>query len=159
MVFQLDPDWPGLKDQPSADSHDVDDSHMKRIAGEMEALVDRITGSTGSVGYPEFEHGDELPPSPRLPEGAGSLADLQRVCALTETELGGSDMRWTTANGFAQSIKNAYVHLIGEQGSDTGRYQQLISRDEKGNWKLAEAVRTMGKRWGEAQEANTYYNA
>lgn len=156
MVFRLDPDWPGLKDQPSTDSHDVDDSHMKRIAGEMESLLDRLTASTGSAAYPSYEPGDELPTSPQLPGGAGSLPDLQRVCAITETAMGGSDMMWATANGFARSIMQAYTVLIGEQGSDTGTYEVLTARDENGNWPLAETVRTMAKRWGEAREANTF---
>ncbi|MFI7638558.1 hypothetical protein [Nonomuraea sp. NPDC049400] len=156
MAFRLDPDWPGLKDQPSVDDHDVDDTNMKRIAGDMEALLDRLTRNTGSAESAEFEPGDQLPAAPQLSEGAGTLPDLQRICAITETQMGGSDPMWTTANGFARSIMNAYVLLVGEQGSGSGKYALLTAKDEKGNWPLAETVRTMGKRWGEANEANTF---
>ncbi|MFG1703424.1 hypothetical protein ACFLIM_09530 [Nonomuraea sp. M3C6] len=122
MALELDPDWPGTSDKDETADPYTHRPEVRRIAGEMNELLDKLTTSSG-IPVTEFAIAPGAPvPDPQLPTGAGSLPDLRQYCALSETQLG----EWPTALQFSFSISSAYSVLVGEPGTTSGLYASLV---------------------------------
>ncbi|MGP3932347.1 hypothetical protein [Nonomuraea sp. KM88] len=127
MVLERDPDWPGASDKDETEDPYTNRTEVRRIAGEMNELLKKIKDFSGiavtehaqEVGGPAFH--------PELPAGAGSLADLQRYCALSEHQMG----QWPAAMQYGFSAQMAYSTLVGEPGANSsGLYAQLVASAE-----------------------------
>ncbi|SEM05311.1 hypothetical protein [Nonomuraea pusilla] len=144
-------DWPGLGEEDDAAGDGgsyADRTEMKRVADEISELVKKLTVTSGVPVTDELRAPDDhSPPNvPILPEGAGTLPDLQRYGALSEAQLG----QWITALQFAMSVSSAYGVLIGETGSSGGLYASLVSQAQA----AVDAVFDMTKTSKDADSAN-----
>jgi hypothetical protein len=125
MALEVDPDWPGLDEDK--DGNYTNRTEIKRIAGELNELLKKLTTSSGTpVTQFATAPGDPVP-EPQIPANAGSLPDLQRYCGLSEKQIG----EWPTAMQFSVSISLAYGALIGEQGSTGGLYAIMVDQGGK----------------------------
>ncbi|TDE59958.1 hypothetical protein E1295_01530 [Nonomuraea mesophila] len=153
MALERDPDWPGASDKDETEDPFVDRTEVRRIAGEMNELLKKIKDFSG---FPVTEFAREVgstPPEPELPTGAGSLADLQRYCALNEHQTG----QWPAAMQYGFSAQQAYSILVGEPGTGSGGlYAQLVaSAEEAFDEGLPEIARTSEGAEQASEEAAT----
>ncbi|MBG0815332.1 hypothetical protein [Planomonospora sp. ID82291] len=125
MAFQLDADWPGLTEADRKHGAEVDRTQVKRIAGLLEEELKTLTtGGAEPAAAGEHKPGDAFSAPPPPPPGAGALPDLQRHCALSETQLG----QWQTAQQFSMGIVSAYAVLVGDPGSPGGGLYAALVR-------------------------------
>ncbi|NBE99232.1 hypothetical protein FE391_45250 [Nonomuraea sp. KC401] len=157
MALERDPDWPGASDKDETEDPYIDRAEVRRIAGEMNELLKKIKDLSG-IPVTEFAGpvGGEAS-EPELPTGAGSLADLQRYCALNEHQTG----QWPAAMQYGFSAQMAYSTLVGEPGAGSGGlYAQLVARaDEAFDEGLTEIARTSQRAESASEEAATQRDA
>ncbi|MEV4110557.1 hypothetical protein [Nonomuraea sp. NPDC049695] len=127
MALELDPNWPGISDKDESEDPYINRTEVKRIAGEMSGLLDKLTASSGILQDTFVTAPGDTPPEVQLPAGAGTLPDLQQHCALSENQMG----KWPAAVQFSFAANWAYQQLVGEQGSKSGKYAVLLEQADK----------------------------
>ncbi|MEU8316993.1 hypothetical protein AB0C33_01380 [Nonomuraea sp. NPDC048881] len=123
MALELDPNWPGL--DGDKDNY-TNRTEIKRIAGELSELLKKLKTPTLPPVTQFLTAPGQKAPGPKLPEGAGSLPDLQRYCALSQNQMG----EWPAAMHFGLAVNSAYSQLIGEPGSTSGLYAAMVGQGD-----------------------------
>ncbi|MFI9589406.1 hypothetical protein [Nonomuraea sp. NPDC052265] len=142
MALELDSKWPGL--DGDKDNY-TNRTEIKRIAGEVNELLKKLKTPTLPPVTQFLTARGAKAPEPQLPEGAGSLPDLQRYCALSQSQMG----EWPAAMHFALAVNSAYSQLIGEQGSSSGLYAAMVQQADS----TVEALLDISKASGGAEQA------
>jgi hypothetical protein len=147
MALELDPNWPGISDKDESEDPYINRTEVKRIAGEMSGLLDKLTTSSGILVDEFVTAPGDTPPEIQPPAGAGSLPDLQRYCSLSQNQMG----EWPAAMQFAFAANWAYSQLVGEQGSKSGQYAVLIDQADK-TFDALQDIRDASQRAEQASE-------
>ncbi|GLW05007.1 hypothetical protein Misp01_01370 [Microtetraspora sp. NBRC 13810] len=144
MAINLDKDWPGLE-QDDAGGPDFDQEEIRRIAGELAKVLEKLTTPTQPPATQSVSGIGVDEPPPPLPPDAGSLPDVRLQCAISDA-LG----EWMTAQQFGTAISTAYSVLIGENGNNSGLYAALTQQFEAAN----DAVGDIARNYNGAEVVN-----
>ncbi|MEV4113797.1 hypothetical protein [Nonomuraea sp. NPDC049695] len=142
MGIQLDRNWPGASDDDENADLYTERPEVRRIAGELQELLKRLTVSSTAAtsgGY-----------TPGAPGVGGSLPDLQRNGALNQEQMG----QWPAAVQYGMATSSAYSVLVGEPGSTSGLYAALTGQAEAVLDTLLDIARTSHKAEQASEEAS-----